>query len=127
MTIFDIFLKTRDRVTPQASTSAAPPAPGKPEVTTEAKAKADALKQTGNSQMSKKDYAAAISAYTEAIALDPTNAVYYSNRAAAYSSSGDHQKAVEDAEKAIEVDPKFVKAYSRLGYALSLTDLPSLC
>ena len=37
------------------------------------------------------------------------------NRAAAYSSVGDHQKAVEDAEQALEVDGSFVKAYSRLG------------
>lgn len=35
--------------------------------------------------------------------------------AAAYSQQGDHEKAVKDAEKAIEVDPKYSKAYSRMG------------
>lgn len=35
--------------------------------------------------------------------------------AAAYSQQGDHEKAVNDAKKAIEVDPKYSKAYSRMG------------
>jgi len=107
MSIFDVYLKTRDKVS----------APPKPAVSLENKAQAEKLKQTGNSQMSHKEYAEAIQSYTEAISFDPTFAVYYSNRAAAYSSQGNHQKAVEDAEKAIEVDPKFIKAFSRLGHA----------
>ena len=68
--------------------------------------------------MTSKDYVGAISAYTSAIALDPTNPVYYSNRAAAHSSSNSHEEAVKDAQKAIEVDPDFVKAYHRLGLVL---------
>jgi small glutamine-rich tetratricopeptide repeat-containing protein alpha len=65
--------------------------------------------------MSTKDFAGAIDAYTRAIALDDENAVYYSNRAAAYSSAGEHEKAIEDAETAIEIDEGFGKAYHRLG------------
>jgi len=65
--------------------------------------------------MSNKNYDQAIDSYTQAIGLDSTNPVYYSNRAAAYSSKGDHLSAVGDAEQAIYVDPKFVKAYHRLG------------
>lgn len=65
--------------------------------------------------MSSKSYDLAIDSYTRAIALDASNPVYYSNRAAAYASKGDHTSAVNDAEKAIKVDPSFVKAYSRLG------------
>lgn len=68
--------------------------------------------------MSAKKHDAAIDSYSKAIALDPTNAVYFSNRAAAYSSKAVHASAVEDAKKAIELDPSFVKAYSRLGYIL---------
>jgi small glutamine-rich tetratricopeptide repeat-containing protein alpha len=109
MTIFDVYLKTRDKVAAETST------PPKPAVSPEDKAQAEKFKQIGNSQMSRKEHAEAIQSYTEAINLDPTSSVYYSNRAAAYSSRGDHQKAVEDAEKAIEVDPKFVKPFSRLG------------
>jgi small glutamine-rich tetratricopeptide repeat-containing protein alpha len=69
----------------------------------------------GNALMSQKLYDSAIEQYTEAIKLD-ANPVYYSNRAAAWGGLGEHGKAVEDAEKAIELDPKFSKAYSRLGY-----------
>jgi small glutamine-rich tetratricopeptide repeat-containing protein alpha len=64
--------------------------------------------------MSQKLYDSAIEQYTQAIQLDPTP-VYYSNRAAAWGALGQHEKAVEDAEKAIGIDPKFAKGYSRLG------------
>lgn len=65
--------------------------------------------------MSTKQYDEAIESYNKAIALDATNPVYYSNRAAAHSSKGDNLAAVGDAEQAIAVDPTFVKAYHRLG------------
>lgn len=87
------------------------------EVSAEDKTKAEALKAEGNKAIGAKDYDTAVAKYTEAIALDPYNVVYYSNRAAAYTSSNQLQKAVEDAEKAIELDPSFTKAYSRLGLA----------
>lgn len=109
-TIFDVFLKTRDKVV--ASPASTPSAPS-----ADAKAKAEKHKQTGNTHMTVKKYDEAIDAYTKAIALDSANPVYYSNRAAAYASKGDHASAILDSEKAIEVDPKFVKAYSRLGHA----------
>lgn len=127
LSIFDVFLKTRDKLaSPSASSStststSAPaststPKPASPAVPSALdKAAADKLKVEGNTKMSAKQYDAAIDAYTRAIALDSTNAVYYSNRAAAYSSKGDHDKAILDAERAIEVDPGFVKAYHRLG------------
>ena len=122
MTLFDLFLKTRERMgtgtsagpssTP-SSTSSAPPPPKAPSDAD--KAEAEKLKAKGNQLMSSKQYDDAIDAYTQAIAKDPTNAVYYSNRAAAYSSKAEHQPAVTDAEKAIEVNPSFTKAYHRLG------------
>lgn len=79
------------------------------------KAAAEKHKATGNSHMSGKQYDAAIESYTEAIKFDSTNAVYYSNRAAAYSSKMDHSSAVDDANRALEADPSFVRAYHRLG------------
>lgn len=81
------------------------------------KEKAEALKLEGNKAMAQKDFEAAIAKYTEAIELIPTNAVYLSNRAAAYSSSRQHQLALDDAEKATEVEPTYAKAWSRLGLA----------
>lgn len=115
-TVFDVFLKTRDKLN-SASTSTASPSPAAPKAPSPGdKAQAEKLKATGNTLMSAKKYDEAIASYSEAIALDGTNPVYYSNRAAAHSSKGDHLSAVGDAELAISVDPKFVKAYHRLGY-----------
>jgi small glutamine-rich tetratricopeptide repeat-containing protein alpha len=65
--------------------------------------------------MSARAYSDAVESYEEAIKLDPTNPVYLSNLAAAYSSLEDYDSAKTAAEKAIDVDPTFVKAYSRLG------------
>lgn len=107
--VFDLFLRTKDKM----ASSSAPPKQATP--TAEDKTNAEKLKQKGNSLMSGKKYDEAIQSYTEAINLDSTNPVYYSNRAAAHSSRGDHLSAVGDAEKAIEVDPSYVKGYHRLG------------
>lgn len=78
---------------------------------------AEALKLEGNKAMSQRDFQTAIAKYTEAINLIPTNAVYLSNRAAAYSSDRQHDLALLDAEKATEVEPTYAKAWSRLGLA----------
>lgn len=81
------------------------------------KAEADALKVEGNKAMAARNYAEAIAKYTQAIELDPSNVVYLLNRAAAFSSLGQHDQAIADAEKAIGLDPNFSKAYSRMGLA----------
>jgi hypothetical protein len=44
------------------------------------KAKAEELKGQGNKAMAAKNYAEAISLYTQAIGADGTNAIYYGNR-----------------------------------------------
>lgn len=50
-----------------------------------------------------------------AIGLDSNNAVYFCNRAAAHSKLGNHQAAIEDCNRALELDPTYSKAYGRLG------------
>ncbi|CCE64857.1 hypothetical protein TPHA_0J00340 [Tetrapisispora phaffii CBS 4417] len=83
----------------------------------EQKATAEGLKLEGNKAMATKDYESAIKKYSEAIEVLPTNAVYYANRAAAYSSLKKYDDAVNDAESAIKVNPTYSKGYSRLGFA----------
>jgi len=100
--VFDTFLKTKTKV---AS------APAK-------HAQAEEHKTRGNQCMTAKDYDQAVACYTQAIQLDGANAVYYANRAAAHSQNSQNEQAANDARKAIELDPKYAKAYSRLGLAL---------
>jgi small glutamine-rich tetratricopeptide repeat-containing protein alpha len=129
LSLLDVYLKTKAKSSSaSSSTPASAPkaeAGNKAEPTSTAslpgpspqdKSKAEALKTTGNGQMSQKQYEAAIASYTSAIALSP-NPVYYSNRAAAWSAQGDHGKAADDAQASIDLDPMFVKGYSRLGHA----------
>jgi small glutamine-rich tetratricopeptide repeat-containing protein alpha len=120
--IFDVFLKTKDKIssTAQAGPGTSPVTPVAPSA--DDKAAAEKHKQEGNALMGSKEYDGAIDAYTKAIGLDSVNPIYYSNRAAAHSSKGDHLSAVVDAEKAIELDPKFVRGYSRLGCSLQASE-----
>ncbi|KAF1790044.1 Tetratricopeptide repeat [Phytophthora cactorum] len=60
----------------------------------------------------------AVDCYTQAIALDPNDHVFYSNRSAAYLSLDDATHALEDAELCIKTKPDWPKAYSRKGAAL---------
>lgn len=111
LSIFDVYLKTKKNTAKAASSSTVKT------VSAEDKQKAESIKVQGNRKVAERNYPEAIKLYTEAIELDGQNAVYYSNRAAAYSQQGDHEKAVEDAQKAVEIDPKYSKAYSRMGHA----------
>jgi len=94
--------------------------------------KSDSLKRAGNGAMSRHEYRSAINSYTEAIALNPTNHLLFSNRAQAYLSfaqlTEQHQppetpdffykKASEDGVRAIELCPTFAKAYYRAAMAM---------
>jgi len=67
--------------------------------------------------MAKKDYPSAIEYYTQALRIVPDNPIYLSNRAAAYSSTAQYEKAILDAQVAVDTDPSYAKAWSRLGHA----------
>nr|XP_021147845.1 small glutamine-rich tetratricopeptide repeat-containing protein beta isoform X1 [Columba livia] len=73
----------------------------------------------GNNHMKEENYGAAVDCYTRAIELDPNNAVYYCNRAAAQSKLNNYREAIKDCERAIAIDPKYSKAYGRMGLALT--------
>ena len=82
------------------------------------KAKANELKDLGNAAYTREDLQGSISYFTDAIALDSTNHVFFSNRSASYLKLGQIEKALEDARKCISMNPSWGNGYSRLGQAL---------
>jgi stress-induced-phosphoprotein 1 len=67
------------------------------------------LKNKGNAAFSSGQHEEAIKYFTEAIKLDGTNAVLFSNRSAAYASLNDYSHALEDANKTIELRSDWAK------------------
>ncbi|XP_041456640.1 heat shock protein sti1 homolog isoform X2 [Lytechinus variegatus] len=55
------------------------------------------------------DFQRAIRLYTEALDLDPANHILYSNRSAAHVKLKDYERALTDAIKARELNPKWPK------------------
>ncbi|KAJ3372459.1 RNA polymerase II-associated protein 3 [Allomyces arbusculus] len=78
-------------------------------------------KDTGNVYFKKAKYAKAIQHYARAIALDPTDAVFYLNRAAAYLKLDQNEAAEQDCDAALQRDPKSVKALFRRATARRAT------
>ncbi|RDW76355.1 putative Hsc70 cochaperone (SGT) [Aspergillus mulundensis] len=114
--IYSVYEKLRNKSPAAGSSSTESQAEKKPQAGTPTP-ESDKLKSEGNAAMARKEYSIAIDLYTKALAIAPANPIYLSNRAAAYSASGQPQKAAEDAELATTVDPKYSKAWSRLGLA----------
>jgi len=83
----------------------------------EIQAIAEAKKKAGNDAFSAKNYDEAIRLYSEAIGLDKTNHVYFSNRSACYGFKGEWEKAAADARQCIELNADFIKGYYRLSTA----------
>ncbi|KAF7354943.1 Heat shock protein sti1 [Mycena sanguinolenta] len=79
---------------------------------------ANELKDQGNKAFTAKDYDKAIDLFTQAIALDPTNHVLFSNRSAAHSGKKQWEDALKDAEQCIVVNPSWSKGFARKGAAL---------
>lgn len=81
------------------------------------KSPADVLKDEGNDLFAKSQYKEAIEKYTQAIALNDTNEIYWCNRAFANLKSENFGSAITDASQSIELNPKHVKAYFHRGTA----------
>eukprot|EP00866_Antonospora_locustae_P001518 jgi/Antlo1/1518/403 len=79
-------------------------------------------KEQGNAEYKKGNYLEAIESYTEAIAADPFDEILYSNRAAAYAMLKINDQGIEDCLMAVKLNPRFAKAYIRLGDFYSETD-----
>lgn len=88
-----------------------------PDASEEDKQRAEKLKTEGNTAMSQGEFNKALELYTRAIAIDPKNAVYYCNRAAVHSKMLNYSQTIIDCKIALEIDPKYSKAYGRLGFA----------
>ena len=86
-------------------------------VTPEERAKAEELKVRGNEALKAKRYQEAADLYTEAVKIDLSSAIYRANRSAASSLMENYEHAAEDAWFAAQLDPKYYKAWARLGAA----------
>lgn len=79
---------------------------------------AEELKNQGNNHFKSSNYDKAIETYTQGIqtcplAFDNDRAILYANRAAAKSKCDKKTSAIDDCTKAIELNPKYLKALLR--------------
>ncbi|CAD6888792.1 unnamed protein product [Tilletia controversa] len=81
--------------------------------TEERKKRAIELKDKGNSKFLAGLFSEAKDFYAQALVLDDSVPQFWSNRAACELKLEQHGLAIEDASKAIELDPTFSKAYFR--------------
>ncbi len=70
----------------------------------------------GNTYFKLKEYKQAIDDYTQAIKLDPKNAIYYNARGTTYSQLKDYKQAIDDYSQAIKIDPKDAFYYGSRGF-----------
>ncbi|KAK2902312.1 hypothetical protein Q8A73_012058 [Channa argus] len=68
--------------------------------------------QQSNEACQRGDFQSAVYLYSDALHADPQNCILYSNRSAALLKLGQHQAALDDAEKACELNPKWPKHLS---------------
>ena len=76
------------------------------------------LKEDGNDAFRAGDNAKAVRLYTEGLEEDPANHALYSNRSAAQRNLGNLDDALRDANRCIDMDPKFANGHVRKGQAL---------
>jgi tetratricopeptide (TPR) repeat protein len=101
-----------------------------PEELAELVSKAEKFKEQGNSYFTQKDYTEAIYYYTNGLDMyasatplaslclrlpkkNPLTSILYSNRSACFFAQEEWQKTVDDATKALDIDPNYTKALFR--------------
>ncbi|XP_017768496.1 PREDICTED: serine/threonine-protein phosphatase 5 [Nicrophorus vespilloides] len=83
------------------------------ELSVEKVEEAEKIKNVANEYFKKQDYQEAINYYTQAIEINPRNAIYYGNRSYAYLRTEFYGYALADASMAIELDKTYIKGYYR--------------
>ena len=78
---------------------------------------AEEFKRQGNEHMKSKEFEQAINAYSKAIERNDEKSEYYCNRAAAYSKTSKHDRAIEDCLIALGLKEDYARAHGRLGFA----------
>lgn len=85
---------------------------------------ANVSKEEGNNYFRMKDYDGAISSYSSAITLCPTDdenkesmSVFYGNRAAAYFSVEEYECVVDDCSSSLEINGDYIKVLMRRSQA----------
>ena len=81
---------------------------------------AERAKEDGNKAFAKGDFLLAVEHFTLAINLDPNNHVYHANRSAALLKMCRLEDALEDADRAIKINPLYAKGHFRKGQALAV-------
>lgn len=83
---------------------------------------ADSLRNQGTEKFKAEKYQESIDLYTRSLELNPTDHRCYSNRCAAYCKlRKNFDKALEDAQKCVEVKPDWPKGYMRILECLKFT------
>merc|ERR1711976_949093 len=76
-------------------------------------------KEAGNEFYKKKEFEKALAAYDEAIAIDPTNMTFLSNKAAVYFTQKKYDECIEECLKAVEVGKENKAPFEDRGKALT--------
>ena len=71
------------------------------------------LKEEGNELYRNEEYQLAIDKFSEGISLDRNKALFC-NRSLSHAALGEWQASIDDANAALELDPKYAKAHFRL-------------
>jgi len=90
-----------------------------PETTDAEKKIAEENKNKGNEEMKNGKYHEALSLYNRAIELDGSKAVYFCNRAAAFTKLEKYVEALRDCQIACQLQPTYARAFGRMGVIYS--------
>lgn len=80
--------------------------------------KGEEERELGNKLFKEQKYPEALAHYSEAVKRNPSDHRAYSNRSACYTKLAAWAEGLKDAERCLELEPRFSKGYSRKGAVL---------